>query len=138
MQDGSYQKVVLKRLEDLAARDLAIDVLWLYGSRAKGTASSGSDFDLAVAFRDMPSEPLDRRLRPELLALDWADALGLNSEQFSVADINQVSVPLAYAIVTSGQVLFVRSGLRLAREENRATSMWELDYQYHIRHYGTG
>jgi len=136
MQDGRHQEVILKRLADLATRDLAVDVLWLYGSRAKGTASSSSDFDLAVAFRDMPSEHLERRLRPELLAQDWSDALGLNSEQISVADINQVAVPLAYAIVTSGQVLFVRSGLRLAREENRATSMWELDYQYHRRHYG--
>lgn len=136
MQDGGHQEVILKRLADLATRDLAVDVLWLYGSRAKGTASSSSDFDLAVAFRDMPSEQLERRLRPELLAQDWSDALGLNSEQISVADINQVAVPLAYAIVTSGQVLFVRSGLRLAREENRATSMWELDHQYHRRHYG--
>lgn len=136
MQGGSHQEIVLQRLADLAAGNSVIEVLWLYGSRAKGTASSGSDFDVAVAFRDMPSEPLERRLRPELLAQDWADALGLNSEQLSVADINQVPVPLAYTIVTSGQTLFVRNGLRLAREENRATSMWELDHQYHRRHYG--
>lgn len=137
MQGDSHQEVVLQRLADLAAGNSAIEVLWLYGSRAKGTASSSSDFDLAVAFRDMLSEPVERRLRPELLAQDWADAVSLSTEQLSVADINLVPVPLAYAIVTSGRTLFVRNGLRLAREENRATSMWELDYQYHKRHYGT-
>jgi predicted nucleotidyltransferase len=136
MQEGVHQQAALQRLADLAAGNSAVDVLWLYGSRAKGTWSSGSDFDLAVAFRDMPSEGLERRLRPELLAQDWAGALGLGDTQLSVADINQVPVPLAYAIVTTGQVLFVRSGLRLAREENRATSMWELDHQYHRRFYG--
>jgi hypothetical protein len=39
-------------------------------------------------------------------------------------------------VVTSGRVLYCRDGLRLAREENRVTSMWELDHLYHRRVYG--
>lgn len=136
MQGELHPAEILQELVGLAECNPAVEVLWLYGSRAKGTESSGSDFDLAVAFGDMPSERLERRLRPELLAQEWAEALGLSGQQISVADINQVPVPLAYSIVTAGKVLFVRSGLRLAREENRVTSMWELDHQYHRRNYG--
>lgn len=55
---------LLKDLAALAARDNEIAVLWLYGSRAKGTASSGSDYDLAVAFHTFEKDPLERRLRP--------------------------------------------------------------------------
>lgn len=136
MQGELHPAEILQELVGLAERNPGVEVLWLYGSRAKGTESSSSDFDLAVAFRDMPSERLERRLRPELLAQDWAEALGLSGQQISVADINQVPVPLAYSIVTAGKVLLVRNGLRLAREENRVTSMWELDHQYHRRNYG--
>ncbi|MBE0508702.1 MAG: nucleotidyltransferase domain-containing protein [Marinospirillum sp.] len=39
---------ILVRLAEMAA-DEPVAVLWLYGSRAKGTAAQGSDYDLAVA-----------------------------------------------------------------------------------------
>jgi hypothetical protein len=68
--------------------------------------------------------------------LRWLDALGLPEGGLSVVDINNAPLSLAYAIVTSGSVLFCRDGLRLAREENRVTSMWELDHLYHRRVYG--
>ncbi|MCG5513275.1 nucleotidyltransferase domain-containing protein [Ectothiorhodospira shaposhnikovii] len=35
----------------MASADREIAVLWLYGSRAKNTATETSDYDLAVAFR---------------------------------------------------------------------------------------
>ncbi|WP_404358383.1 nucleotidyltransferase domain-containing protein [Methylotuvimicrobium sp. KM1] len=40
----------LNGIIDLARRDRSIDVVWLYGSRAKGVAHARSDYDLAVAF----------------------------------------------------------------------------------------
>jgi predicted nucleotidyltransferase len=126
----------LEALTALARDDARVDVLWLYGSRAKGTAGPESDYDLAVAFHGFPEEPWERRLQPELLAMDWADTLGLASEVLSVVDISHAPLPLAYAIVTTGRVLLAKDRLRLAREENRVTSMWEIDHQYHKRHYG--
>lgn len=128
--------VDLDTLLKLAESDSRVDVLWLYGSRAKGTASPDSDYDLAVAFSAIPDDPWERRLQPENLAMDWAVALGVADDHVSVIDINHVPVPLAYSVVTTGRVLFVRDRLRLAREENRITSMWEVDHQYHKRHYG--
>ncbi len=126
----------LDALVELAEGDPRVDVLWLYGSRAKGTSAPDSDYDLAAAFSSFPEDSWERRLQPERLAMEWSDALGVGDDCLSVIDINHVPVPLAYAVVTSGRVLFARDRLRLAREENRITSMWELDHQYHKRHYG--
>ena len=130
------QDPVLQRLAVLAASDANIDVLWLYGSRTKNRQHATSDYDLAVAYAHSPSDVLERRLQPELLAMEWSDALGLATEKISVIDIAQVPLPLALSVIESDCVLHVRNRLRLAREENRITSMWELDHQYHRKHYG--
>lgn len=126
---------LLTDLIDLAIHDDGIAVLWLYGSRAKGHATADSDYDLAVAFRTFETDPLERRLRPELLAQDWQDALGLDEGKLSIIDINLAPLPLAHAVIRTGRVLHANDRLRLIREEQRITSMWEIDHQYHQRHY---
>lgn len=130
------QDSVLQQVRVLAAANENIEVLWLYGSQAKGTAQPASDYDFAVAFAHSPKDVLNRRLQPELLAMEWADALGLVEKQLSVLDITQAPLPLALSVIECNDALYVRNPLRLAREENRITSMWELDHQYHRKHYG--
>lgn len=120
----------------LAEADDNIVALWLYGSRAKGTATEHSDYDFAVAFESYINDELERRLRPETLALDWLQKLGLAEHTLSIADIDHVPLPLAYSIITTGKLLYSSNGLRVARTENKITSMWEVDYQYHRKHYG--
>ncbi|WP_404416365.1 nucleotidyltransferase domain-containing protein [Vreelandella aquamarina] len=127
---------VIERCIELAKGNTNVDVLWLYGSRTKGTAQLTSDYDLAVAFHDWPADIWQRRLQSEMLALDWMETLSLPEKALSVVDINLAPLPLAYNIIQTGQVLFAKDGLRLASEENRITSMWELDYLYHRQHYG--
>ena len=127
---------IIEKLIALAKSDARIDLLWLYGSQAKGTANEHSDYDLAVAFNSFPENAWDKRLQPELLAFDWIDVLGWPENRLSVADINHIPIPLALSIVTTGKVLYVKNAYRLAREENRITSMWEIDYLYHKQHYG--
>ena len=126
----------ISRIIELAHANPNIAVLWLYGSRAKGTEQANSDYDLAVAFNHFPENPWDRRLQPELLAMEWADELGVAEGVISVADINHIPLPLALSIITTGKALMVKDSLRLAKEENRITSMWEIDHEYHRRHYG--
>ncbi len=120
----------------LAEDDPEIEVLWLYGSRAKGNAGPDSDYDFAVAFHSFPSDELTRGLRAGELALQWVSRLDVPDSLISVVDINHVPLPLAYNVVATGRALFVRNPLRRIREENRITSMWDLDWQYHKKHYG--
>jgi len=73
---------------ELAKSNSEVVIVWLYGSRVKGTANINSDYDLAVAFKSfIKNDPLEKRLRPECLALDWQEALGLHDFQLSIVDI---------------------------------------------------
>jgi predicted nucleotidyltransferase len=118
----------LRALVQLAEQDPGITILWLYGSRARGTHRPASDYDLAVAFTDfIRDDPFECRLRPELLAMDWARALGLAAERLSVLDINQVGIPLAFQVIHCRPPLFCRDYRRLLTEERRIESRMELD-----------
>jgi predicted nucleotidyltransferase len=120
---------LLQQIAKLAENDPDIAVVWLYGSRAKGSAHATSDYDLAVAFnRFIKDDPVEKRLRPECLALDWQRALGLHDFQLSVVDINQAPIPLAFAIIQTDTVVFCRDENRLWRETLCIHSRMELDY----------
>lgn len=106
-------------------------MLWFYGSRARGQASSTSDYDLAIAFTQYVDDPVERRLRPELLALTWTKKHGV---ELSIIDINQAPLPMAYTIVQDNTVIFGENNYRCMVEEQRIMSKWELDYCYHRKH----
>ena len=126
------QEKTLKSLKQLADSNSDVEVLWLYGSRARGKASSTSDYDLAIAFTQYIDDPVERRLRPELLALTWTKKLGV---ELSIIDINQAPLPMAYTIVQDNTVIFGENNYRCMVEEQRIMSKWELDYCYHRKHY---
>ena len=116
-------------IKQLAEQNPDILVVWLYGSRAKGNAHRNSDYDLAVAFKSfIKNDPLEKRLRPECLALDWQQALGLHDFQLSIVDINQAPIPLAFEIIQADNVLFCRDEDRLWQEIRRIHSRMEIDY----------
>jgi hypothetical protein len=87
---------------------------------------------LAVAFRNYVDDPVDRRLRPELLALAWHKALQL---PLSIIDIDQVPLPLAYTAIMDNTVLCCRNDYRRMSLENTLMSKWELDHCYSKKHY---
>jgi predicted nucleotidyltransferase len=118
---------------DLAQTNDAIELLWLYGSQAKGKAHKNSDIDLAVAFKVWENDPLERRLRPELLALEWLHQLNLSEGQLSVLDINQAPIPIAMSVLQSGKLLLSKNRSRQFQEQQRIMSKWEIDYLYHYQ-----
>ena len=119
----------LNRIAELARLDPDIMIVWLYGSRAIGNAHHTSDYDLAVAFGSfIKDDPIEKRLRPECLALDWQKALGLHDFELSIVDINQIPIPLAWEIVQADTILFCRDKNRLWQETMRIHSRMELDY----------
>ncbi len=93
-QSDSLEAIIslARRRDDLAA-------VWLYGSRARGDHHPESDFDLAVAYTSWISDPLERRLRPELLAQEWQRELGLKEAMMSVVDLAIAPIPLGWSIL---------------------------------------
>ena len=116
----------------LAEHNPEVEIVWLYGSRARGNAHSQSDYDLAIAFKTYIEDPIERRLRPELLALKWCKQL---NNQLSIIDINQVPLPLAYTVIQDNKLLYSQNDYRRMVEEQRIMSKWELDHTYHQKHY---
>lgn len=125
---------VMQQFIKQAEQDSNIAVMWLYGSRAKGTEQASSDYDFAVAFNSFPKDPWQRRLQPEMLSQAWQD--NTSAAKISIVDINLIPLPLAFSIIQQGKVLFCRDSMRLIREEGRISSMWDIDYGWHQQHYG--
>lgn len=118
------QETVFEILHRQAEKDPSIDVLWLYGSRAKGTADIHSDYDLAIAFHTVESE--EHSYRTDTLAYEWSC---LTQAKISVVDINRIPTPLAYSVINEGRLILVKNSLRLHSEQSRIWSLWE-EYRY--------
>lgn len=116
---------LLSRIVELAEGNPDIKLLWLYGSRGAGTDNEGSDYDLAVAFGTRLENPMEQRLRPELLTLDWQQNLGLPDHVLSIVDINLAPLPLALNIIGDDTKLLLNNDeLRYIRELNRIWGLW--------------
>lgn len=122
---------LIPKLQTLAKEQSDIAALWIYGSRARGDYRADSDYDLAVGFTDWFEDPLERRLRPELLAEQWREALELPAEALSVVDIAIAPIPLGIAILSDGRLLVDKNPQIRLSLESRILSRWELDYQYY-------
>ncbi len=96
-----------------------------------------SDIDLAVAFKTWEKDVIERRLRPELLALDWQNKLNLPEGKLSILDINAAPIPLAMSVLKNGELLLSKNASRQFQEQQRIMSKWEIDYLYHYRHQQT-
>jgi predicted nucleotidyltransferase len=129
-------KKFLEKIIKLAEKNNEIAVLWLYGSRADNTYHAQSDFDLAIAFTHFLTDPLQNRLRPELLAIEWTSILKCPENLISIVDINIIPTTLAWEVVTKGKSIVVKEASRLLKEQSRIYSQYELDVSYHRKHYG--
>ncbi len=128
-------KQIISQIIHLAENNSEIELLWLYGSYAKGTAHENSDIDLAVVFKSWEKDVLERRLRPELLALEWQQHLNLKEGQLSVLDMSIAPIPLAMAVLESGQLLLSKNYSHQLQVQQSIMSKWEIDYLYHYQHY---
>lgn len=100
-----------------------VSVCWLYGSRAKGTFTSTSDIDLAVAFSG-EHDAKGVMAESPVAALEFKLSQAF-SIPVSIIDINCAPVPLAYSVISDGVVIFSRDALRLRAEQHRVWSLWE-------------
>ncbi len=122
------------KIIQFAKQDKEIDLLWLYGSYAKGTAHKNSDIDLAVVFKTWEKDIIKRRLNSELLALKWQNKLKLAENELSILDMSIAAIPIAMSVLKSGELLLSKNRSRQFQEVQRIMSKWELDYLYHYQH----
>jgi len=118
----------------LAQENKEIELLWLYGSQAQGTAHAQSDIDLAVIFKTWEPDIIERRLRPELLAIEWQQNLKLQENELSILDMGIAPIPLAMSVLKTGILLLSKNRSRQYQEQQRIMSKWEIDYLYHYQH----
>ena len=121
------------KIIELAMQHCDIEILWLYGSYAKGTFHAGSDIDLAVVFKDWEEDIIERRLKSELLAMEWQKELGLKGGDISILDMEIASIPIAMSVLSTGKLLLSKNNSRQLKEQQRIMSKWEIDYLYHYK-----
>ena len=127
-------KKIKPKIFHLAQEDKNVEILWLYGSNAKETAHENSDIDLAVVFKNREKDIIERRLRPELLALEWQNRLNLKEGELSILDMNIAPIPIAMSVLKNGCLLLCKNISRQLQEQQRIMSIWEIDYLYHYQH----
>ena len=129
-------ETIMPQILNLAEKNSEIDALYLYGSHAKGNAHEHSDIDLAVIFSTYEKNPLQRRLRPEVLAIDWMIELGLPEDKLSVLDMESTNIPLTMAVLQTGKLLLNKDPGHEMMVTGKIMSQWEIDYLYHYDQFG--
>ncbi|PCJ50946.1 MAG: hypothetical protein COA74_00290 [Gammaproteobacteria bacterium] len=120
-----------KKIYQLALDARDIEIVWLYGSRAKGMQTDSSDYDLAIALTEHPAKNSLDEYYPDKLSSHWTEIIG---KKISIIDINQIPVPLAYNVITDGKLILCLNDLRLHSEQQRIWSLWE-SYKYEHRRF---
>jgi len=118
---------ILKHITDYASGIDDIEVIWLYGSQAKGTSHSNSDIDIAIAFKNFDLTDIDRKVRPQELSLILCSQLNISDNKLSIVDINNVPVYLSFNIVEYGGVIYCKNKVRELKEIQRIYSVFEFE-----------
>ncbi|NLQ19069.1 nucleotidyltransferase domain-containing protein [Marinomonas sp. M1K-6] len=116
------------QLLKLAEADPQINALWLYGSHAKGLAHEYSDLDLAVQFTSHETDIFTRRMRPEMLLLDWQQSLQLGDGQLSVIDLMQAPILLGIEVIQANTLWYCRERGLMLQGVGKIMSRYEIDY----------
>jgi HEPN domain-containing protein/predicted nucleotidyltransferase len=107
----------LEAVVDRLVRLYEPDRIILFGSRAKGVASTDSDFDLVVV-KDSDQRPLDRGIEIERLLVDRAIPLDLTVHTpVEVRALYAQGSPFIDEVFSTGKVLYMR----------KTTSAWVTD-----------
>lgn len=125
--------LMLKEIVQTIYAHYQVDAIYLYGSRAKGTALENSDWDIAVLFSDFIKDILEQINRPQYLEAILQRKLNLY-DKISIVDLELVPPPLQYNIIR-GKKLFDRGVLHVRKVEQSIYSKIEKDYdkpRFHV------
>lgn len=107
--------MVLPDLSDVFA-DHVVDVAYLFGSRAEGTARHDSDHDVAVLFGSDPG-----LVGVEMLARDLRRRLGTPVD---VVDLDKAPLELRGTVAERGRLIHSTNEPRRVRFEVRSRMLW--------------
>lgn len=105
----------------------------LIGSRATGHARPESDWDIAVQWRDLPREPLERLARNETLRRALAGALGIEESGVDIVDLQRANLTMRAVVAEEGQPLLGEGDLpwmRFLTRTWRDLEHWYLEREY--------
>ena len=97
-----------------------VDLIVLFGSRAKGTHTPSSDWDLGITFRQEPDQPL------RLFELDalLSPLVGCSSDAIDLVDLEHSSYLLQRMVTEEGHLLFERTPGLFLNFCSRAIRQW--------------
>ena len=102
---------MLKTLVEIRERIITSydpDGIILFGSRATGTNTDESDYDLLI-FKDTPARPIDRRIEVETILQDRA--VPLDIMVYTPREMNylySIGSPFIEEVIETGRVLYMR------------------------------
>jgi HEPN domain-containing protein/predicted nucleotidyltransferase len=121
---------MIKELNDISRRlikEYDPEKIILFGSRAEGKGSEGSDIDLVIV-KETDKRPLDRRIEVETLLADRAvpiDLIVYTPDE--IRHLYSIGSPFVEEIVEKGRLLYMRKAtsawMREAEEELESASV---------------
>lgn len=112
----------LASLVDEITQHVEVDAIYLYGSRAKGTARDDSDWDIAVLYTHFEPDVFERAVRPQML--EWQLEKRFPQHDIQVVDLRGVPIYLQFNII-QGKRLYNRGTAQVPRVENAIISDYE-------------
>ena len=104
-----------ERVAGVLKRHPSVLAALLFGSRARGSAAEGSDFDIAIlAERPLALEEL------EGIAAELAAALGVPADKVDVVDLQAAPNELLYKVIRDGKLLYASDEERFREWLRRA------------------
>ena len=125
--------LILEQIIQLICQYSQVDAIYLYGSRAKGTALEDSDWDIAILFSHFIEDVLEQINRPQHLEAFLQREFKLY-DKLSIIDLELAPPPLQYNIIR-GKKLFDQGVLHVRKVEQSIYSKIEKDYdepRFHI------
>jgi predicted nucleotidyltransferase len=92
----------LKILFSSLILDPAIELVYLFGSRAINTAGPLSDYDIAVYFSDLPNHHLKYYLGHQVATV-------VDTDRIDIVVLNRTPIELKYAVITTGTIIYETS-----------------------------
>lgn len=110
MNDQAPAEANLAALAEVLQRQPELEFAVLVGSRANGTATAGSDWDIAIRWQ-RGLNPVQRLEATESLRLQLSQAIAVPPEAIDLIDLVQARLAMRALVAEEGRVLAGENGL---------------------------